>query len=334
MDNKMKYSVIIPVYNSEKTLSRCIESLVCQQRADVEIILVNDGSIDGSESIILTYVEKYPQLKYIRQENGGPSRARNAGLCHAEGEYITFVDSDDYVKDTYFAVLDEIESGDLAVFCHDIIGEDRRNMPQLFAQLQSVPSYEERLKMLLESRRIMSPWDKRFRKQVIDENHIRFPEELRIGEDYNFCIRYAMCCDRISVETRSIIRNDITSQSSLSRKYRAGLDRQIAHAFTLASQSIAGSTKSEALRNDLLTINDYLFAKLTFSCILEEFKVKNFRYFQYRKEITAICESFRTPLASGRYNLMHRMLRLALKWKLYFPFWLVCYGVNAIRSGK
>lgn len=332
MDNKIKYSVIIPFYNSERTLPRCIESLVCQQRTDVEIILVNDGSTDGSESIIRTYENKYPQLVYLRQENGGPSRARNTGLSHATGEFVTFVDSDDYVKENYFSVLDQMEPGDLVVFCHDIIGNDHRDMPLLFSQLQCAQSYEERLFLLLESRRIMSPWDKLFRKNVIDENHIRFPEGLHIGEDYNFCIRYALCCNSIAIEPRSIICNDITDQSSLSRKYRPALHQQILRGFTLASQTISHSEKSESLRGHLLQINDYLFVKLTFSCIMEEFKVKKMGYFRYRKEISAICNSFRTPLAQGRHNLMHRMLRLGLKWKLYFPFWLVSYLVNARRS--
>ena len=98
-----KVSVIIPVYNVEKYISRCLESLANQTLKDLEILIVNDGSTDNSRSIIEKYLKKHSlRIKYFEKQNGGLSSARNYGLKYATGEYIAFLDSDDYVeKDMY-----------------------------------------------------------------------------------------------------------------------------------------------------------------------------------------------------------------------------------------
>lgn len=93
-----KVSIIIPVYNAEKTLCRCLDSLVAQTYEDIEIILVNDGSVDSSRNICETYRDKYSQIILINQENAGPATARNVGIDSASGKYISFVDADDYVE--------------------------------------------------------------------------------------------------------------------------------------------------------------------------------------------------------------------------------------------
>jgi len=98
-----KVSVIVPVYNTEKYLSKCLDSLVNQTLKDIEIIIVNDGSKDNSEKIIEKYVKKYPNIIFsYNKENGGLSSARNYGVKYAKGEYISFIDSDDYVDNDLF----------------------------------------------------------------------------------------------------------------------------------------------------------------------------------------------------------------------------------------
>lgn len=321
----VKYSVIVPIYNSEKTLSRCLESLVNQNRKDIQIILVNDGSTDHTEEIALQYAGKHPEIDYLFKKNAGVSCARNAGLRMAVGEYVTFVDSDDYVRNDYFSVLDQSEDSDLLVFCHEIVGFDPRSMPKLFEELQKLETYEQRLERLLSSRRIMSPWDKRFKRALIEEYQIRFPEGMQIGEDFNFCMAYAVRAKAIQIETSQIIFNDITGQDSLSRKYRPQLDEQMLDAFTKVAETIRNSALAEGEKARLLGIADYLFIKHIFSCISEEFKVRNLKYFKDRKEIVSICQKFRKSLSGTCCNTVHWGLRLALKWKLYFLFYFVTY---------
>jgi len=101
----MKISVIVPVYNVEAYLDKCLNSLVNQTLKDIEIIIVNDGTKDNSEEIIKKYEKKYKNIKYYKKENGGLSSARNYGLTKATGDYIGFVDSDDYIDKTMYEKL-------------------------------------------------------------------------------------------------------------------------------------------------------------------------------------------------------------------------------------
>lgn len=116
----VKLSIIVPVYNVERYLAKCLDSLVQQTYTDLEIIVVNDGSLDQSQSIIDTYQSRYPKIiQSLQKPNGGLSDARNVGLKNAKGDYVAFVDSDDYVDlNLYQTCMDTLEStqADIAVF--------------------------------------------------------------------------------------------------------------------------------------------------------------------------------------------------------------------------
>ena len=117
----MKVSVIVPVYNVEKYLDKCLDSLACQTLKDMEVIIVNDGSPDNSEDIIKKYTKKYKNFKYYKKENGGLSSARNYGIKYASGDYIAFLDSDDYVKsDMYEKMYEKAINGNYDLVVCDI----------------------------------------------------------------------------------------------------------------------------------------------------------------------------------------------------------------------
>ena len=117
----MKISVIVPVYKVEEYLRKCLDSLVNQTLKDIEIIVVNDGSPDNSNDIILEYAGKYPNVKAFKKDNSGLSDTRNYGIKHAKGEYITFVDSDDWVKlDMYEKLYNKAKEKDYDIVTSDI----------------------------------------------------------------------------------------------------------------------------------------------------------------------------------------------------------------------
>ncbi len=121
-----KYSFIVPVYNTEKYLNQCLKSLVGQTYKDFEIVIINDGSEDQAEKIINKYVEKYNFIKYIKQNNGGLSVARNNGLKKACGQYVLFIDSDDYIEKNTLEKIDMMLSDDTDLLRFQLITEDEK----------------------------------------------------------------------------------------------------------------------------------------------------------------------------------------------------------------
>ena len=117
-----KYTIIIPIYNSEKYIKKCLESVINQTFNNYEVILVNDGSIDDSEKIIDEYASKYNFIKKINQKNAGVSSARNIGVEEASGEFFTFVDSDDYIDENLLQTIDENIKENIDVLSYNIQG--------------------------------------------------------------------------------------------------------------------------------------------------------------------------------------------------------------------
>ena len=312
----VKYSVIIPVYNSEKTIERCLKSLLDQNRADVQIIAVDDGSRDRSGEII----RSFPGVEYVYQENAGVSCARNRGLDRAKGTYVTFVDSDDFVEPDYFEVMDRAGDCDLLVFAHRAIGRSP-DVTELFEVLDTLDDSFDRLKLLLSSRRIMSPWDKRFRREIIEKYGIRFIPGMHIGEDFNFCMAYAMHSASIKTVREKILVFDVSNENSLSRKYRPHLDDQLVWEFESAARTIRGGGVYEKQSGILLRELDYLFIKHLFSCVTEEIKGGKLDH----RRLAEICGKFRTRYGEGFCGMVHRGLRMALTCRAYVLFYAVSY---------
>ncbi|CAI8919844.1 glycosyltransferase family 2 protein [Chryseobacterium sp. IT-36CA2] len=138
----MKISIIVPVYNVENYLAKCLDSLVNQTFQDVEILVVNDGSKDNSEKVIEKFVQKYPdKIKAFTKENGGLSDARNFGIDKATGDYIGFVDSDDYVTETMFEEMLRLAENHQAkmVICNIQKVDENGKIVQKLTQLPNMP---------------------------------------------------------------------------------------------------------------------------------------------------------------------------------------------------
>lgn len=225
-----KYSVIVPIYKAEKTLRRCVDSLLNQNYSDMELILVNDGSPDGSGEICKEYADRYSCVVYIDKPNGGVSTARNAGLDVATGEYVLFVDSDDYVSENYFQTLESVDPNqqyDLVMFSYSIT-DGKRVRPKVIDSFaahgaeESVPQFCR----MLYTKSINPPVTKRFVRKIIEDNHIRFPEDLYIGEDKCFNLQYVMHCGSYLAFSESLYYVSVENDQSLSRKIRPDLYQQ------------------------------------------------------------------------------------------------------------
>ena len=178
----MKISVIVPVYNVEKYIAKCLDSLVNQTLDDVEIIVVNDGSLDESQKIIDKYIKKYPQkIKSVIKKNGGQGSARNFGLKYATGEYIAYVDSDDWVELDMFEKMynnAQKNNSDIVVCGNKVISMDNSVL-----KIEPAIYFDDvKLNILFGK---MAVWNKIYKREIISKKNIEFRHKVWY-EDIDF----------------------------------------------------------------------------------------------------------------------------------------------------
>ena len=200
----IKVSVIVPIYNTEKFLGKCIESIVNQTLKEIEIILINDGSTDNSNIICEEYSRKYPEkIRYINNKNIGCSATRNLGISLARGEYIAFVDSDDYIEqEMYQEMYEKAQKKDL-----DIIVSGVRYqyiyIDQIIIQESCPKNIKKDLELLSPRNRIANCYNKLFKKELIKVNTIKFLETIHNGEDLVFCFEIFCVAKKVSYIEKS-----------------------------------------------------------------------------------------------------------------------------------
>ncbi|MGX6423860.1 glycosyltransferase family 2 protein [Streptococcus infantarius] len=189
----MKYSVITPVYNVEKYIDRCLKSIISQNYDDLEIIVVDNGSTDSSGSICDTYANEHSNISVYHIENQGVGSARNFGLSKARGEFIYFVDSDDYLVGNLFADFADklVLDLDLAVFSYynsfeeDLTEKQRTEKSLPFKGNYDKDGFIKIFKELFLSDMLYTVWNKIYRREFLLENNFSF-EQYELGEDVRF----------------------------------------------------------------------------------------------------------------------------------------------------
>lgn len=214
----LKISIIIPIYNAEKYLKRCVNSINMQSFSNYEMILVNDGSIDNSATICDEFAKYDNRIRVFHKENGGVSSARNWGLDKAIGEYIMFVDSDDYMLPGMLEVmLSTLESkkADLVVCgTTETGGGYWRPITDVD---YSINQLKENFVSLLHTELLSPPWNKIYKKEIIGSN--RFCEDISFGEDLLFNIQYLEKCENISFIKESPFYHEKENENSLVVKF-------------------------------------------------------------------------------------------------------------------
>ncbi len=230
-------SIIIPIYNSAKTLKRCFESLKAQTYEDFEVILVNDGSVDDTEVVCKSIAEEDNRVRYLYQDNGGVSKARNYGLSQAIGEWVTFVDADDWIEPN---MLETMVANSVGV---DIVGvnvsfdyPDRQVMAHMSKSLvrkcdyKSFPlaillpeasNYYDNLTLSVEI--TGSVWGKMVRSQILKNNNIKFVEGLPLGEDGLFWLRcFSAANDFVLIDVLGY--HYVIAENSANFRYRQDIE--------------------------------------------------------------------------------------------------------------
>lgn len=214
-------SIIIPVYNTERYVANCIESLLLQTFVDWEAILVDDGSTDKSGYICDNYAKKDGRIKVFHKKNNGVSDARNFGLSQATGDFITFIDSDDSVQQTFLSNFSYDPTIDFEIqgFIINYIGHPERNRVVMPSETKVSSLYDIYAEAEL-SKLSRGPNCKLMKRDIIEENKILFPEGISFGEDAIFVKRYLLHCKNKarSISAADLLYNQYDNSNSLTHR--------------------------------------------------------------------------------------------------------------------
>jgi len=214
-------SIIIPIYNAEKYLQQCIDSVLCQTYLEWELILVIDGATDNSAQICKEYAKENQKIKVIEKENGGVSSARNVGLDNATGDYICFMDSDDYIENDYLEILVnnlEENEADLSI-CSAFYREKRnKNSKRKCSNNLMFFNKKDAIINVIAGKHFGGYlWEKLFKKDIIGE--LRFDQTIHYTEDMLFCCEYLNKCKKVVRSDAKLYHYIKTPNSIVSAKF-------------------------------------------------------------------------------------------------------------------
>jgi glycosyltransferase involved in cell wall biosynthesis len=204
-----KVSIIVPIYNAEKHLRECLDSLINQTLKEIQIILINDGSTDDSKKIILEYVERDSRIVFIDSANEGVSAARNQGIEKSSGRYLGFVDADDYIVPGMYERLFEIAQEDKSsvVICNATNAEEKGESGKRLELEDETFLIGDKVPVLLNFLRFKydsANWNKLYSSEIIKQYNLKFDSRLAIWEDLLFNLKFIGYADKITTVSEAL----------------------------------------------------------------------------------------------------------------------------------
>lgn len=317
MKDDILLSIIIPVYNGERYLSQCLESILKTKKINIEILLIDDGSKDNSYKIIENYATKDSRIKVIKQENCGVSRARNKGIELATAKYIMFVDADDVLNEDWDCILNEIEDKDVYYFSEKLnLKINKEDMLKYIIGINSDKIY------------IAGAFSKIFKKDFLKNKRIKFNEKLINGEDMLFNIECLLACEDYKVKKFSFYqyRNFI---GSATKKF----NNKIFESDNLFQRKLENILKINKISNELCQYIS-LYCKQMAICVFIQRISFLKRYSEARKFYNYLYdEPYKTALSSERIvNKKYCFLLLLAKYKFKFMLYMICKIIYWIKK--
>lgn len=219
-------SIIVPVYNTERYLDRCIQSILAQTYTDFELLLINDGSTDSSGVICDKYAEQDSRVRVFHKENGGVSRARNLGIDKSKGDYVLFLDSDDWLARDTFEILHRTlvrEDANCVIFgfyqtSGNIWAPEENRIYATIEDLKKNFAYH------LNTELLSSSVNKLYKKELIKYH---FPEDISFGEDLIFSLKYLGQCKKVVFIKDALYQHEVYNTSSLTHTFNINRFRDI-----------------------------------------------------------------------------------------------------------
>lgn len=272
-------SVIVPVYNVKSYLPRCLESIVAQDYSPLEVILVDDGSDDGSNELCDEWAAQDSRIKVIHKSNEGPGRARNAGLDAAQGQYVSFIDSDDYVHPQFISRLHRyaVEQDAEVVLCRwvEFEGDAPAKLPTMngSARLTEMTGMEALRRIFYQDEITHSPWGRLYRRDLFAEH--RFSEKY-VYEDLELIYPLLKQVHKV-VETDEQLYGYMVRPTSLMRTFNAhrtvvlDITEELERKVAVDAPDLLGAVRSRRLSANfnmlkLMPRNDAAFAPLFDRC--------------------------------------------------------------------
>lgn len=333
----MKFSVIVPIYNVEKYLDRCINSILKQEYADLEILLVDDESPDNCPAICEDWAKRDNRIKVIHKRNEGLGLTRNVGMTAATGDYICFIDSDDYVVDDYFSELSErlAETGfpDVGLFGYYLIGSkevkecinfcDGKFTKSQILDILLPKAFSMSLRIPQDTFGIGSAWGGVYKKDFLISNKLFFLSEREfLSEDLLFSINVCLHANEV-VFVPKCLYNYCENSQSLSHSYR----RDRFDKSRILLDYMLDIINNYHLSNECITraYENYIINMIV--CFKQEVNCSK-NIFEKKKEITRIVDDLHTRDTCNNYNYYDckqtiRLLMILIKHKFYWLIMLI-----------
>ena len=276
-------SVIVPIYNVEKYLANCLDSLLAQRHTELEVILVNDGSKDHSLEICHAYAEKDKRIVVIDKVNEGVSIARNTGLEVATGDYVAFIDPDDWVEpETYASMLSQLKKWESPIcLCNFYKDTRKRSQPKCFNFTSEVLEGEEVREQLINNMIGMpdllpkyvyvmgSVWRGLYSRSFLNYHNLRFVPKLTIMEDLVFMVQTLLKCDKVAID-QGIWYHYVQRATSTLHTYNGQLWEDQLLVYELLEQSL----KEAKLEGDMRNRLDLRYIGMVLTAIKNEAYIK------------------------------------------------------------
>ena len=283
---KALISVVVPVYNAQKTLSRCIESIQKQTYPHLQLLLVNDGSKDDSLSICLEYASRDSRIKVIDIDNGGVSNARNTGILNSDGDYVTFIDSDDYVYDDYLETLYTNNTDAHLLMCGytHITSQERTDV--LYSKNKIEDLDVSKFFDVYMAGMMGSPCNKIYDLHFIKQHQLLFNRSFTLGEDLLFNLAYIQMKGyrQLRIVNKPILYYDHASEGTLSTTFNIGKVLMVTNLFKEMLSFMQDYCKSN---QEVVFMKERFYYDLLFYCkkIYESGKVDNKELFCFIKDL-------------------------------------------------
>lgn len=283
-------SIVIPIYNVESKLERCLNSIKCQTYPYIEVLLVNDGSPDNSKEICMNYVNVDSRFVYFEKENGGLSSARNFGIKEAKGKYIYFIDSDDYCEDDLLKKLISGFNNDIQIVASGY--QIEYPYEKIIVEKKSSNSGEMDIKnfvLELDAAEMFNVvWNKLYILDIIKKYNISFEENMMPGEDIIFNCEYLKHVKKGNIINENLYHYMRENEETLVNKYDKDLIDKVSYFLSKKEELLKNVEIDNSMLQDIIaktTIN------YTFSCLTNLFRKNNTekiseKYFEIKEIIS------------------------------------------------